>query len=106
MSHSIVVIFIIGTIFKIIYLIYVFDCIGSQLWHEGSFVEHMDSLVEAPRLSSCGAQAQLPYGMWDLPGPGIKPMFPVLEGRFSTARSPGKFQETLLYLKNLPVKKG
>ena len=26
------------------------------------------------RLSSCGAQAQLLCGMWDLPGSGIKPM--------------------------------
>ena len=29
MSHSIVVMFIIGTILKIIYFIYAFDCIGS-----------------------------------------------------------------------------
>ena len=26
------------------------------------------------KLSSCGTQAQLLCGMWDLPGPGIKPM--------------------------------
>ena len=26
--------------------------------------------------SSCGAQAQLPCGMWKLPGPGIEPLFP------------------------------
>ena len=24
--------------------------------------------------SCCRAQAYLPYGMWDLPGPGIEPM--------------------------------
>ena len=32
------------------------------------------------RFSSCGAQAQLPCGMWDLPRPGIEPMFPALAG--------------------------
>ena len=30
--------------------------------------------------SSCGAQAQLPRDMWNLPGSGIEPMFPALEG--------------------------
>ena len=95
MSHSIVVMFIIGTIFKIIYFIYAFDCIGSQLWHEGSFVEHTDSLVEAPRLSSCGAQAQLPHGMWDLPGPGINPMDPAVAGGFLTTEQQGKSSPTV-----------
>ena len=32
------------------------------------------------RLSSCGAQAQLLRRMWDLPGPGLKPMSPALAG--------------------------
>ena len=26
------------------------------------------------RLNTCGAQAYLLYGMWDLPGPGIEPV--------------------------------
>ena len=34
------------------------------------------------RFSSCGAQVQLLRGMWNLPGPGIKPMSPALAGRF------------------------
>ena len=42
------------------------------------------------KLSSCGALAQLLHGMWDLPGPEIEPMFPALEGRFSTTEPPGK----------------
>ena len=42
------------------------------------------------RLSSCGAWAQLLYGMWDPPGPGIKPVFPALAGGFSTTAPPGK----------------
>ena len=31
---------------------------------------------------SCGAGTQLLHGMWDLPGPGIKPTSPALTGRF------------------------
>ena len=34
--------------------------------------------------------AQLPCGMWDLPGPGIKPMSAALAGRFPTSGPPGK----------------
>ena len=32
--------------------------------------------------NSCGTQAWLPLGMWDLSGPEIKPVFPALQGRF------------------------
>ena len=42
------------------------------------------------RLSSCGAQAYLLRGMWDLPGPGLEPMSPALAGRFLTTEPPGK----------------
>ena len=31
-------------------------------------------LIAARRLNSCGQQAQLPSGMWDLLGPGIEPV--------------------------------
>ena len=44
------------------------------------------------RLSSCDARAQLLRGMWDLPGPGIKPVSPALAGGFSTTVPPGKPQ--------------
>ena len=30
------------------------------------------------RLSSCGAEAQLPCGSWDLPGPGVEPVSPCI----------------------------
>ena len=55
----------------------------------------MDSVVVAPGLqrtgsSSCGSQAQLLCQMWNHPGPGIKPMFPALAGRFFTTELPGK----------------
>ena len=40
------------------------------------------------RLSSCDTWAYLPLGKWDLPGPGIKPMF-ALAGGFFTTEAPG-----------------
>ena len=42
------------------------------------------------RLGSCGSWAQLLQGMWNLPGPGIEPMSPVLAGRFLSTSPPGK----------------
>ena len=48
------------------------------------------SLVAAPGLSSCGSWAQLPCGMWNLPGPGIEPVSPALAGGFLTTGPPGK----------------
>ena len=42
------------------------------------------------RLSSCGAWAQFLRSMWDLPGPGLKPMSPALAGGFLTTAPPGK----------------
>ena len=46
--------------------------------------------LQTPRLSSCGSQAQLLRGMWDLPRPGLEPVSPALAGRFSTTAPPGK----------------
>ena len=48
------------------------------------------------RLSSCGVQASLPCDIWDLPDPGIEPVFPALQGRFLTIRPPGKPHKVLL----------
>ena len=42
------------------------------------------------KLSNCGSRAQLLRGMWDLPRPGLEPVFPALAGRFSTTAPPGK----------------
>ena len=53
------------------------------------------------RLSSCSAWAQVLHGMWDLPGPGFKPMSPALAGGFSTTAPPGKPQETCFYFRFL-----
>ena len=43
------------------------------------------------RLSSCGAQAELLRGMWELPRPEIEPVSPALAGGFLTTAPPGKF---------------
>ena len=42
------------------------------------------------RLSSYVSRAQLLQGMWDLLGPGIKPVSPALAGRFFSTEPPGK----------------
>ena len=46
--------------------------------------------LQMHRLSNCGSRAQLLRGMWDLPRPGLEPVFPALAGRFSTTAPPGK----------------
>ena len=46
--------------------------------------------LQTRRLSSCGSQAQLLRGMWDLPRPGLEPVSPTLAGRFSITAPPGK----------------
>ena len=46
--------------------------------------------LQTRRLSSCGSQAQLLRGMWDLPRPGLEPVSPALAGRLSTTAPPGK----------------
>ena len=38
----------------------------------------------------CGKRAQLFYGIWDLPRPGIKPTSPSLVGGFFTTEPPGR----------------
>ena len=46
--------------------------------------------LQTRRLSNCGSRAQLLYGMWDLPRPGLEPVSPALAGRFSTTAPRGK----------------
>ena len=56
------------------------------------------------RLSSCGARAELLRGMWDLPGPGLKPMPAALAGRFLATAPPGKPPDlTFKWLRHLGV---
>ena len=42
------------------------------------------------RLSSFGTWAQLLWGMWDPPGPGLEPVSPALAGGLLTTAPPGK----------------
>ena len=51
--------------------------------------------LQTLRLSNCGSRAQLLQGMWDLPRPGLEPVFPVLAGRFSTTAPPRKPRKIL-----------
>ena len=62
-------------------------CGFQELWCEGSVAAGPWALGH--RLS-CGAQAKLPCGMWDLPGTGIKPVSSALVGGFFTNEPPGK----------------
>ena len=98
-----------------LFIYFIFGCVGSSLLHAGFLwlwcagfccgaqaVGTWASVVVAcglsscglraleHRLSSCGAQAQLLHGMWDLPGPGLQPVSPALAGGFLTTMPPGK----------------
>ena len=53
-----------------------FSCCGAQTLEHG--------------LSSCGAWAQLPHGMWEFPRQGIESVSPTVAGRFFTTKPPGK----------------
>ena len=46
--------------------------------------------LQMRRLSNCGSRAQLLRGMWDLPRPGLEPVYPALAGGFLTTAPPGK----------------
>ena len=48
-------------------------CCSSRASHCGGFSCCGARALE-PRLSSCGARAQLLHGMWDLPGLGLEPV--------------------------------
>ena len=58
-----------------------FSCCGAQA---------LGTQAGGHRLSSCGAQGELPRGMWTLLRPGVEPVSPALAGGFSTTGLPGK----------------
>ena len=55
-----------------------------------AWVQQCSSQAPEYRRGSCGPPAQLLHGMWNFPGPGIKPMSPSLAGGFFTTEPPGK----------------
>ena len=50
------------------------------------------------RLIRCGAWAWFLCGTWNLPGPGIKPVSPVLAGRFLSTVPPGKSKSSKFFV--------
>ena len=91
-------------------ILFIFSCAGSSLLHVGFLqlqpagaplgcgarASHCSGFsccrawaLEC-ELSSCGSGAQLLHSMWDLPGPGIKPVSPALTGRLLSTAPPGK----------------
>ena len=73
-------------------------CGLQQLWHVG--FSSCGSRALERRLSSCGTQALLLCGVWDLPRPGLQPMCPALAGGFLTTAPPGKSLD-LCFIKRL-----
>ena len=63
----------------------------------GAWASHCSGF---PYCRACvlGAGALLPLGIWNLPGPGIKPMSPVLAGGFLTIGQPGSSGKYILIL--------
>ena len=59
-------------------------------WAQGRGLGSYGSWALKHRLSSWGAQAQLPRSMWDLPRPGIEPVTPSLAGGFFITEPAGK----------------
>ena len=59
-------------------------------WYTAQALGAQASVVATHKLSSCGPWAQLLWGMWNLPGPGIEPMYHALAGEFLSAVPPGK----------------
>ena len=52
--------------------------------------------LQAGGLSSCGTHTLLPRGMWNLLGPGIKPVSPALADGFLSTAPPGKSRRWVL----------
>ena len=62
--------------------------VASLLWNTGSRCTGFEVAVH--KVSGCGTWALLFHSRWDLPGPGIKPVSLVLQGRFLNTGPPGK----------------
>ena len=69
-----------------------FSSWGARVSHCGGFI------VPEHRLLGAQALALLLRGLWNLPGPGIEPMSPALEGGFLSTVPPGKSHVGALYL--------
>ena len=74
-----------------IFNFYLFGCIRSLLWQSISSLPHLWSFIAGCRLSSCGAWAlfrlSFSAACGIVPWPGIEPISPILQGRFSGKES-------------------
>ena len=61
-----------------------------DLGSRGTWAQQLRLAGPERRLSSCDSRAQLLCGMWDPPGPGLKPTSPALAGGSSSTAPPGK----------------
>ena len=106
-----------SVLLKILHLL-IFACAGSSLLHVG-FLQLQQARATLPcsewashcggfsccgaggfgctGFSSCGAQASLLRSTWNLPGPGIEPVFPALAGGFLSTVPVGKSLSVSLY---------
>ena len=79
-----------------------FSCCGAQAlgaWASAVVARGLSSCGSRAlecRLSSCGTWASLLRSMWDLPGPGLKPVSPALAGGLLTTAPPGKSSAGIL----------
>ena len=64
------------------------SCCGAQPQGCTGFSSCLSQALEY-RLNSCGTQAELSHGMWDLPRLGVGPVSPALAGGFFTTEPPG-----------------
>lgn len=65
-----------------------------------------DSGFAVPRLSSCGTQACLLLGVWDLPGPGIEPVVACTGGQILDHRATREAGRSACYPLPLPQRCG
>lgn len=73
-----------------------FSCCGTRAWQAG--FSHCGSWALERGLGNRGAQAQLLCRVWTLPGLGMEPVSPAVEGGFLATTPPGKFPQFSLIL--------
>ena len=83
-----------------LFLIYLFGCVGSWLWHTGSFLGDAQVSLVVGRVGSVVGVSQLSCpnacGV-PVPQPGTEFMFFALEGGFLTTGPPGKSLNLFFY---------
>ena len=97
-THLVLTLVYLGRSLSLLYFLFVFLF---YVWLHWVFMEGCGLLILVLLLlqsmssrhmdfSSCGVWTQLLHSMWDLPGPGVKLLFPELAGEFLPTVPPGK----------------